>query len=128
MKREEEFECPYCGWVPDAGMENIAWEHCPNCLSGLHDCDREENACGGELEPISIWAKSRSQGRIIQRCVICGELRTSPITRHDNPIKLMSLAAGPLGAPAFPVERMQELLDLMGGQGSMEGWNREQRE
>ncbi len=95
---EEWFECPYCGWTPDAGMENIRWEHCPNCLSALHEYDQEENECGGELEPISIWVKSRREGEIIHRCVICGELHTSPMTKYDNPIKLMSLPAFP-GAP-----------------------------
>lgn len=125
MCAEEVYQCPYCGWTAEEGLEDISWEHCPNCLSAVHAYDSEENECGGEFEPISIWVKDRGRGEIIHRCVVCGSLHTTPMTGQDNPVKLMSLAAGPLGAPAFPLERMQELLDLMGGQGSMEGWNRE---
>jgi hypothetical protein len=35
-------------------------------------------------------------------------------------MKLMSIAMKPLSLPPFPIERIQEMTRLMGGQGSMD--------
>ena len=37
----------------------------------------------------------------------------------DNPMKLMSIALKPLALPPFPLERVEELTALMGGEGSL---------
>ena len=34
-------------------------------------------------------------------------------------MKLMSIAMRPLASPPFPIERMEELTRLMGGEGSL---------
>ena len=34
-------------------------------------------------------------------------------------MKLMSIALRPLASPPFPIERMEELTRLMGGEGSL---------
>ena len=39
----------------------------------------------------------------------------------DNPMKLMSIALKPLALPPFPLERVEELTALMGGEGSLKG-------
>lgn len=97
-------------------------DHCPNCLSSIHEYDEEGIECGGTYEPVSIWVKSRTEGEIIQRCEFCGAFRTTPIVAGDNPIKIMSIACRPLSSPPFPIERMKELTDMMGGQGSAKGY------
>ena len=37
----------------------------------------------------------------------------------DNPMKLMSIAMKPLSAPPFPLERIEEMTALMGGDGKI---------
>ncbi|SCW83877.1 RNHCP domain-containing protein [Lachnospiraceae bacterium C10] len=122
---EEIYICPACGYTDGT---SIVPEHCPQCLSSYHEVDEDDNACGGIFEPISIWIEETKRGRhkhIIQRCEFCGALQTSEITGYDNPVKLLSVAAKPIGNPPFPVERMEELTMLMGGQGSTEGYYEE---
>lgn len=41
------------------------------------------------------------------------------VAADDNPMKLMSIALRPLCRPPFPLERIEELTALMGGEGSM---------
>ena len=38
----------------------------------------------------------------------------------DNPVKLMSIAMKPLGQPPFPIERIEEMTGMMGGEGSLQ--------
>ena len=101
-------------------------DHCPNCLSAIHTEDEDGLECGGTWEPISVWVQEDDSWELIQRCNFCGELRTVPLAEDDDPIHVLSIAMQPLAQPPFPMERMQELTDLMGGQGSTEGYRRGQ--
>ena len=132
--------CPACGWSPSprelaavsaAGLDGTAsfadWDHCPNCLCSTHKKDADDFSCGGTLQPVSIWVRPNDSWEIVQRCSICGELGTSPMSEDDSPVKLLSLAFRPLSNPPFPLERMEEMTALMGGQGDVEGYYDEPR-
>ena len=41
------------------------------------------------------------------------------VAADDNPMKLMSIAMKPLGQPPFPIERIEEMTRMMGGEGSL---------
>ena len=114
--------CPICNWTPGPEDPVDEWTHCPNCLGGIHEKDADDCECGGSLEPVSIWVRDDSRWELIRRCRFCGELDTDPVQDRDNPIKLMSVAAKPLASPPFPIERMEEMTALMGGQGSTRGY------
>ncbi len=48
-------------------------------------------------------------------------LSSNRVAADDNPMKLMSIALKPLALPPFPLERVEELTALMGGEGSLKG-------
>ena len=48
---------------------------------------------------------------------ICDALSSNRIAADDNPMKLMSLAMRPVSSPPFPLERIEEMTRLMGGDG-----------
>ena len=52
-------------------------------------------------------------------CRRCGALSSNRVAADDNPLKLMSIAMKPLCLPPFPLERLEEMTALMGGQGSL---------
>lgn len=119
----ESFTCRVCGRLvtPDgAGTDHR--NHCPNCLSSVHldiePGDREAD-CGGVMEPVGVWVRKGGEWAVIHRCRICGMLSSNRIAADDNPMKLMSIAMRPLTAPPFPLERLEELTALMGGEGSV---------
>ena len=120
----DSFTCKVCGRtvVPeDAGSEHR--NHCNNCLSSLHvDVEPGDRAsdCGGIMEPISVWVRKGGEWAIIHRCRRCGELCSNRVAADDNPMKLMSIALKPLCEPPFPIERIEEMTRLMGGEGSLE--------
>lgn len=116
---EQTTKCRICGQIFSADTHT----HCPNCLSGI---DSDED-CGGTLEPIGIWVKSDDTWDIILRCRLCGTIKTEPMHRDDNPIKVMSIAAKPLAMPPFPIERMKEMTDMTGGNGNTDGYYYEQK-
>ena len=120
---EQPYTCTFCGWTAPEDDPETERDHCPNCLSGYHAKGAEDYECGGELEAISLWVQSKTEGEIIQRCSFCGELCTCRIRPDDNPIKLMSVAMKPLANPPFPIERLEELTGLMGGQGDVSGYH-----
>ena len=119
----EIFTCKVCGRevIPDgAGTDHR--NHCPNCLSSLHvDEEPGDRAsdCGGIMEPVSVWVRKSGEWAIVHRCKRCGAFSSNRIAADDNPMKLMSIAMKPLTAPPFPLERIQEMTDLMGGEGRM---------
>lgn len=121
------YHCPVCGWTPAAHEPDNDWAHCPCCLSAIHEEDEDGFVCGGTLEPVSIWVKPSGAWEIIQRCRRCGELRSSPFSEDDSPIKALTVAARPLSAPPFPIEKLEELTALMGGRGDVGGYYLEQR-
>jgi len=118
---DECFTCKICGRpvVPE-GASSEHRNHCPNCLSSLHvDNEPGDRAadCGGMMEPIGVWVKKGGEWSIIHRCKRCGHLSSNRSAADDNPLKLMSIALKPLGSPPFPLERIEELTRLMGGDG-----------
>lgn len=117
------FTCKVCGrlMTPEgAGSEHR--NHCKNCLSSLH-VDNEpgdrESDCGGIMEPIGVWVRKNGEWAVIHRCKRCGKLSSNRSAADDNPMKLMSIALKPLCEPPFPLERIEEMTALMGGDGSM---------
>ena len=128
MKEEKQQEkCLYCGWTSDMDGRKGEWEHCPNCLASIHTERADGIECGGILEAVGVWVKGDDKWEIVQRCQFCGEMKTTRVTEYDNRIKLLSIAAKPLSSPPFPIEKMEELTRIMGGQGKIGGRHNEQR-
>lgn len=120
---KDSFTCKVCGRpVVSAGAGSNHRNHCPNCLSSLHldiePGDREAD-CGGVMEPIGMWVRKNGEWAIIHRCRMCGHLSSNRVAADDNPMKLMSIAMKPLSQPPFPLERIEEMTALMGGEGQM---------
>jgi len=46
-------------------------------------------------------------------------MSSNRIMADDNPMKLMSIAMKPLANPPFPIERIEEMTAMMGGEGSL---------
>ncbi len=118
----ESFVCKVCGrLVVSGGSGSDHRNHCPNCLSSLH-VDREpgdrDADCGGIMEAVAVWVRKNGEWAIIHRCRRCGAFRSNRIAADDNPMKLMSIAMKPLCLPPFPLERIEEMTLLMGGEGS----------
>ena len=117
------FTCRVCGWPVGpqaAGTQHR--NHCPNCLSSLHvDQEPGDRAadCGGIMDPIGVWVRKKEEWAVIHRCRRCGKLSSNRVAGDDNPMKLMSIALKPLSLPPFPLERIEQLTDAMGGSGSL---------
>lgn len=115
--------CKNCGRsvVPEgAGSDHR--NHCPNCLYSLHvdiePGDRESD-CGGHMEFVAVWVRKNGEWAIIHRCKRCGAFSSNRIAADDNPMKLMSIAMKPISQPPFPIERIEEMTQMMGGDGSL---------
>ena len=120
----DSFTCKHCGRLvtPEAAGTQHR-NHCPNCLTSLHvDEEPGDRAadCGGQMEPIGVWVRKNGEWAIIHRCKRCGALSSNRVAADDNPMLLMSIALRPLAQPPFPLERIQDLTDLMAGDGRME--------
>jgi len=120
----ESFTCRHCGrLVTLEGAGTRHRNHCPNCLTSLHvdDAPGDRAAdCGGRMEPIAVWVKRGGEWAILHRCSRCGKISANRVAADDNPMKLMSIAMGPLTQPPFPLERIEEMTRLLGGNGRME--------
>lgn len=119
----ETFVCKVCDRqvVPEGAGSNHR-NHCPNCLSSLHiDIEPGDRAsdCGGIMESVAVWVRKNGEWAIIHRCRRCGKLSSNRVAADDNPMKLMSIAMKPLCEPPFPLERIEEMTALMGGDGSI---------
>lgn len=119
----DSFTCRNCGrlCVPEgAGSDHR--NHCPNCLTSLHldiePGDREAD-CGGQMEPIAVWVRRGGEWAIVHRCRVCGWISSNRIAADDNPMKLMSIAMKPLANPPFPLEKIEQMTDLMAGDGAL---------
>ena len=75
--------------------------------------------CGRLCTPENTGSQHRNQWAIIHRCRRCGAFSSNRVAADDNPMKLMSIALRPLCRPPFPLERIEELTALMGGEGSV---------
>ena len=86
-----------------------------------HPCNESFvcKVCGGVMEPIAVWVRKNGEWAIIHRCKVCGALSSNRIAADDNPMKLMSLAMKPVSSPPFPLERIEEMTRLMGGDGEL---------
>lgn len=94
---DDSFTCRVCGRpVVLAGAGSDHRNHCPNCLSSLHVDDEPGD-----------------------RAADCGVLHSNRAAADDNPMKLMSIAMKPVAFPPFPLERIEELTALMGGEGAL---------
>ncbi len=119
----ESFKCKKCGRevIPEGAGSNHR-NHCPNCLTGLHVDNQpgdRASGCGGQMEPIAVWVKRNGEWAILHQCRICGKIVANRIAADDNPMMLMSLAMKPISAPPFPLERIEEMTNLMGGNGTL---------
>ena len=118
------FTCKVCGRVctpQGAGTDHR--NHCPNCLGSLHvdiEPGDRESSCGGIMEPVAVWVRKGGKWAIIHRCRRCGALGSNRVAADDNPMKLLSIAMKPLCQPPFPLERIEEMTRLMGGDGSLQ--------
>ncbi len=117
------FICKVCGReiIPQgAGTDHR--NHCINCLCSLHVDDEpgdRASDCGGIMDPVAVWTRQNGEWAIIHRCRRCGKLSSNRVAADDNPIKLMSIAMRPIASPPFPLERLEEMTRLMGGDGSV---------
>ena len=119
----DSFPCTQCGRrVVSAGAGSDHRNHCPNCLSSLHvDIEPGDRAsdCGSLMEPVAVWVRKNGEWAIIHRCRRCGKLSSNRVAADDNPMKLMSIAMKPLCEPPFPLERIEEMTELMAGDGTI---------
>lgn len=119
----ESFTCKVCGrLVVPNGAGSDHRNHCPYCLTSMHldiePGDREAD-CGGAMEPVAVWVRKNGEWAIIHHCKICGALSSNRIAADDNPMKLMSIAMKPVSSPPFPLEKIEEMTKLMGGDGEL---------
>lgn len=119
----DSFECKTCGrLIVPTGAGTNHRNHCSNCLNSLHVDDEpgdRASDCGGIMEPVALWARKDGEWAIIHRCRRCGKFSSNRVAADDNPMKLMSIAMKPLASPPFPIERIEEMTRLMGGDGSI---------
>ena len=71
------------------------------------------------MEPIAVWVKRNGEWSIIHKCRMCGKIVANRIAADDNPMMLMSIAMKPVSTPPFPLERIEEMTNLMGGNGAL---------
>lgn len=120
---EDSFTCKVCGrLVVAAGAGSAHRNHCPNCLCSLHldmEAGDRDADCGGIMDPVGVWVKKNGEWVIIHRCRRCGQFSANRVAADDNPMKLMSIAMKPLSQPPFPLERIEEMTELMGGDGCL---------
>lgn len=113
----ESFTCQVCGrLVTSEGAGTEHRNHCPYCLYSKHlDIEPGDRAadCGGAMEPIAVWVRKGGEWALIHRCRICGALSSNRVAADDNPVKLLSLAMKPVSSPPFPIERIEELTELL---------------
>ena len=118
----DSFTCKHCDrLVVSAGAGTDHRNHCPNCLTSLHlDVEPGDRSahCGGLMDPVAVWVRKSGEWAVVHRCRRCGALSSNRVAADDNPMKLMSIAMKPLSAPPFPLERIEEMTALMGGEGS----------
>lgn len=119
----DSFECKICGrLMTPEGAGTSHRNHCSNCLCSLHVDDEpgdRASDCGGIMEPVAVWTRNGGEWAVIHRCRRCGKFSSNRVAADDNPMKLMSIAMKPLALPPFPLERIEEMTRLMGGEGSL---------
>ena len=71
------------------------------------------------MDAIAVWVRKNGEWAVIHRCRRCGALSSNRVAADDNPMKLMSIAMKPVAQPPFPLERIEEMTDLMAGVGKL---------
>jgi len=110
-QRRTSFRCRHCRrdvseHAPGTGHRN----HCPLCLWSAHVDERtgdRRSACGGGMEPIAVWVRPDGEWALVHRCGTCRTTRVNRIAGDDNEHALLSIAARPMAAPPFPLERLE---------------------
>jgi ribosome biogenesis GTPase len=107
------FTCARCGRPVPLDVEGSGHRnHCPHCLHSVHldDVPGDRAACcGGVMEPVTVWVRSRGEWALVHRCRTCGRLSSNRIAGDDNEALLLSLAVRPLSAPPFPLDGLAGL-------------------
>lgn len=112
QKDKVEFLCNECCWY---GCRDR--KHCYENVSRKNlgeDCP--DHRC---TAPGAVWVRKGGEWAIIHRCKRCGKLSSNRVAADDNPMKLMSIAMKPLCSPPFPLDYLEEMTALMGGDGRM---------
>ena len=111
------FVCLVCGkTVAPAGAGSEHRNHWPYCRSSRHlDVEPGDRAadCGGVMEPIAVWVRKNGEWALIHRCRRCGTLRSNRIAADDDPLKLLSLAVKPVASPPFPLEKLEDMVQVV---------------
>ena len=111
----EPFVCKHCGWIVQATAPGTQHRnHCPSCLWSVHlDVQAGDRAagCGGDMEPIAVWARRNGEWGVVHSCRECGAVRAGRIAGDDNELALMSLAVRPLAKPPFPLDSLRLAAD-----------------
>ena len=108
---KDSFTCKVCGrLVVAAGAGSLHVDMEPG--------DRGSD-CGGIMDAVGVWVRKNGEWAIIHRCRRCGHFSSNRVAADDNPMKLMSIAMKPLSQPPFPLERIEEMTALMGGDGCL---------
>lgn len=100
MKEETKYICPSCGWTSNLDEKESWPDHCPNCLSGIHETDEEGGECGGMLEPVGIWVRESDAWEIVERCRLCGEM--TAVEMSDRTISSRSCPSRQSPCPPLP--------------------------
>ena len=121
------FTCRICGRLvvsAGAGSDHRTATTAPNCLTSLHvdeePGDRSAD-CGGIMDPIGVWVRGKAgEWAIIHRCRRVRKALFQPGRRRRQSHEAdVHCPCGPWPRPPFPLERIEELTDLMGGEGSL---------
>jgi len=78
-----------------------------------------EKPAAASWSRVAVWVRKDGEWAIIHRCKRCGKLSSNRVAADDNPMKLMSIAMKPLCSPPFPLDYIEEMTALMGGDGRM---------
>jgi hypothetical protein len=106
----QSFNCRRCGIeVPTSAPGTAHRNHCPQCLWSIHVDERpgdRASPCRGGMEPIAVWVRPDEEWALVHRCGTCHAVRVNRIAGDDNPLVLMSIAARPMAAPPFPLDKL----------------------
>lgn len=122
---DDSFTCRVCGrLVVPAGAGSDHRNHCPNCLSSLHvddePGDRAADCRRHHGRPPGVWVRKNGEWAVIPLCApTLRRAHSNRVAADDNPMKLISIAMKPVAFPPFPLERVEELTALMGGDGAV---------
>lgn len=101
-----------------ANIATIALTACPANMSTTNQATAPRVAAAS-WSPWACGCARVASGPSSTGAVAAGNSTRTAWAADDNPMKLMSIALKPLTQPPFPTDRIEELTDLMGGEGSL---------